>query len=373
MIVTRTPFRITLGGGGTDLPSYYSKHGGFIFGMGLDKYMYIMVGSPIVDRKIRLHYSRSEVVEHVSELRHELAREALRLHGVESGIEISSMADLPAGTGLGSSSSYLVGLLAALHRRAGSAGGVGVDGGIVAPEVLAEEACHIELEVLGKGIGKQDQYMAAFGGLTVLEIGRDGEVSVRRVAPPEGVVEAFVANTHLYYTGVQRSAEEVLRPQNQAMVNGGRPAVEESLHRIKELGYRILEAVEGGDLDGWGQLLHEHWCNKKRMSEKISLTAVDRIYEEVRAEYGVLGGKIAGAGGGGFLMLYAPGRHEELERFMAAQGMPRLHYDVAHAGAEVVVDLRRGGADEGVTRGCEGVERDGVITPGVVSQGVVAR
>lgn len=364
MIITRTPFRITLGGGGTDLPSYYSKHGGFIFGMGLDKYMYIMIGRPIVDEKIRLHYSRSEVVDHVSELRHELAREALRLRGIERGIEVSSMADLPAGTGLGSSSSYLVGLLAGLHRY---------QGGELSAARLAEEACHIELEVLGKGIGKQDQYMAAFGGLTVLEIAPDGEVAVRRVELPEGVVGAFVENTHLYYTGVQRDAEEVLRPQNEALggaqgragvesaraANGEPPVgaqekarvVEDSLHRIKELGYRILEAVEAGDLDGWGRLLHEHWVHKKKMSERITLSSVDRIYEEVRAEYGVLGGKIAGAGGGGFLMLYAPDRHEELERYMASRGMRRLRYGVAYRGAEVVADLRTGGGVEVATEG----------------------
>lgn len=364
MIITRTPFRVTLGGGGTDLPSYYSKHGGFIFALGLDKYMYIMIGRPIVDEKIRLHYTRSEVVDHVSELRHELAREALRLNGIERGIEISSMADLPAGTGLGSSSSYLVGLLAGLKRYR--------DLELTAAD-LAEEACHIELEVLGKGIGKQDQYMAAFGGLTVLEIAPGGEVVVRRVAPPEGVIDAFVENTHLYYTGVQRDAEEVLRPQNEALgggngragagaagsANGASSAsapktarvVEDSLHRIKDLGYRILDAVEAGDLDGWGRLLHEHWVHKKRMSERITLSKVDRIYEEVRAEYGVLGGKIAGAGGGGFLMLYAPDRHEELERYMASQGMRRLRYGVAYRGAEVVADLRTGVMGEVVAGG----------------------
>jgi D-glycero-alpha-D-manno-heptose-7-phosphate kinase len=334
MIVTRTPFRVTLGGGGTDLPSYYEEHGGFIFAMGLDKYMYIMVNPPIVDEKIRLHYTRSEVVDHVSELQHELAREALRLHGVERGLEISSMADLPDGTGLGSSSSYLVGLLAALHH---------FRGGSPSAAVLAEEACYIELEVLRKGIGKQDQYMAAFGGLTVLDIDRGGSVAVRGVERPASTLEAFVANTHLYYTGVRRSAVEVLQTQHEAMARQtpSRGVVEESLHQIKDLGHRILTTIEAGDVDGWGELLHEHWCQKKRLSAKVSLTVVDEIYERVRAEYGVLGGKIAGAGGGGFLMLYAPARHEELERFMAAQGMPRLHYHLAPGGAEVMADLGR--------------------------------
>ncbi|MGH7505050.1 MAG: galactokinase, partial [Longimicrobiales bacterium] len=208
MIITRTPFRVTLGGGGTDLPSYYEKHGGFVFAMGIDKFMYIMVNPPTMDAKIRLHYSRSETVDHVSMLQHDLAREALRFHGIDDRIEISSMADLPAGTGLGSSSAYLVGLLTALHqyRR-----------WYVPLQALAEEACDIELNVLAKRIGKQDQYLAAYGGLCVLEISRDGTVAVRSVRLPSGAVHDFVANTHLYYTGMRRSAVEVLRDQDEAM------------------------------------------------------------------------------------------------------------------------------------------------------------
>ncbi|MGH7574984.1 MAG: galactokinase [Longimicrobiales bacterium] len=330
MIITRTPFRVTLGGGGTDLPAYYTRHGGFIFAMGIDKYMYLMLNPPTVDDKIRLHYSRSETVDHVSELKHELAREALRLHGIERKIEISSMADLPDGTGLGSSSAYLVGLLMALHhfkRR------------YVSLEVLAEEACHIELDVLGKGIGKQDQYLAAFGGLTVLEIARDGVVTVRSVQMPSGALYDFVANTHLYYTGLRRNAADVLRDQNDALRSRAGGVVEESMQRIKDLGHRILDAVEGEELDVWGALLHEHWQHKKRMSSKISLSHVDELYDHVRESYGVLGGKIIGAGGGGFLMLYSPRAHRKLESFMARHGMPRLHYAIEHEGSKVVANL----------------------------------
>ena len=331
MIVTRTPFRVTLGGGGTDLPSFYREHGGFIFAMAIDKYMYIMLNPPIIDAKIRLHYSRSEIVDHVSELHHELAREALRLHGVAAGMEISSMADLPDGTGLGSSGAYLVGLLAALHRFRGDQSSL---------RVIAEEACHIELDVLGRSVGKQDQYMAAFGGLTVLDISRAGAVAVRHIES-DGTLQSFVANTHLYYTGHRRSAVEVLSEQHAALQTRGHPQrarVGDAMRQILELGHRILEAVQAEDYDTWGRLLHEHWLHKKRLSDRISLTHVDALYEHVRAEFGVLGGKIVGAGGGGFLMLYAPRQHERLEAFMAKQGMPRLHYQIEPNGTCVIAE-----------------------------------
>ncbi|MEO6486813.1 MAG: galactokinase [Thermoanaerobaculia bacterium] len=336
MIVTRTPFRITLGGGGTDLPSYYSQNGGFIFAMGLDKYMYVIVNRPVVGNKIRLHYSQNEVVDRVDDLRHELAREGLRMHGVTDSFEISSIADLPAGTGLGSSSCYLVGLLNALHHDRRD---------YVSLQTLAEEACHIELDILKEGIGKQDQYMAAFGGLTILDIARDGKVDVRQLRPSSSDIAEFVSHTHIYYTGEQRDAREVLADQDTAMkkkdsVDHGR--VSESLNRIKDLGYRILEAVQSSNFDRWGQLLDEHWQNKKKMSSKISLVAVDEVYDDVRKRFGVLGGKIIGAGGGGFLMLYVPKHHAGVERHMAERGMSRLHYMIEPEGTKVVAQLGQG-------------------------------
>jgi D-glycero-alpha-D-manno-heptose-7-phosphate kinase len=336
VIVTRTPFRVTLGGGGTDLPSYYSHNGGFIFAMGLDKYMYVTVNRPVVGNHIRLHYSQSEVVSHVKQLRHELAREALISHGIEDTFEVGSIADLPAGTGLGSSSCYLVGLLNALHHDRRD---------YVSLQALAEEACHIELDILKEGIGKQDQYMAAFGGLTILEIARDGNVEVRQLRPSSSDVAEFVAHTHIYYTGAQRDAREVLADQNTAMKktdNANHARVAESLHRIKDLGYRILESVESSNFDRWGELLHEHWENKKKLSSKISLSAVDAIYDEVRDRFGVLGGKIIGAGGGGFLMLYCPTHPAPLERFMAEHGMPRMHYTIEPEGTKVVAQMGHG-------------------------------
>jgi D-glycero-alpha-D-manno-heptose-7-phosphate kinase len=335
LIITRTPFRVTLGGGGTDLPSYYSQHGGFIFAMGLDKYMYVAVNRPVVGHKLRLHYSQSEVVDHVSQLRHELAREALAAHGIEDTFEVASIADLPGGSGVGSSSCYLVGLLNALHHDRRD---------YVSLQKLAEEACHIELDVLKEGIGKQDQYMAAYGGLTVLEIANDGKVRVKPLRPSSGDVAEFVAHTHIYYTGAHREAREVLAEQNAAMLkkdSADHSRVSDSLHRIKDLGYRILDAIETNNFDRWGELLHEHWMNKKKMSSKISMAAVDEIYDDVRDRFGVLGGKIIGAGGGGFLMLYSTARHADLERYMSERGMPRMHYTIEAEGTKVVTQMGR--------------------------------
>lgn len=258
MIITRTPFRVTLGGGGTDLPSYYEKHGGFIFAMGINKYMYVMINPPTIDSMIRLHYTQSETVFNVSELKHELAREALRYHGIEEKMEISSMADLPAGTGVGSSSCYLVGLLLALHHYRRD---------YVSLQRLAEEACEIELQILKKGIGKQDQYMAAFGGLTILEIAKDGKVAVKPLRMGSSAIAELVANTHIYYTGFRRDAVNVLSEQNTAMQSDSVPkhtVVADSLHQIKDLGYRILDAIKDENFNAWGQMLDEHWQYKEK-------------------------------------------------------------------------------------------------------------
>jgi D-glycero-alpha-D-manno-heptose-7-phosphate kinase len=304
--------------------------------MGLDKYMYVTVNRPTVGSKIRLHYSQSEVVDDVNELRHELAREALRAHGVRYGFEVASIADLPAGTGLGSSSCYLVGLLNALHHDRRD---------YVPLQALAEEACHIELDILKQPIGKQDQYMAAYGGLTVLDIARDGTVAVRQLRPSQSDIAEFTARTHIYYTGEQRDAREVLQDQNVAMQQKSsvdHVRVEESLTRIKDLGYRILDAIETGNYDSWGQMLDEHWQNKKKLSGKISLKKVDQIYDEVRKRFGVLGGKIIGAGGGGFLMLYCASQYHQLERFMDEHGMPRMHYTIEPEGTKVVAQMGHG-------------------------------
>src|SRR5258707_4438748 len=207
MIITRTPFRMTLGGGGTDLPSFYREHGGYVLAVAIDKYMYLNVNTPIVDDKIRVRYTSSEMVDHVDDVQHTTAREALRYFGITSGIEIVSIADIPSGTGLGSSSSYLVGLLNALHTLLQDQ---------ATPQKLAEEACHIELEVLKKPIGKQDQYMAAFGGLTALDIAPDGRVCVTRLELDVDLVESLEHNILMFFTNEMRSATTILKRQDEA-------------------------------------------------------------------------------------------------------------------------------------------------------------
>jgi D-glycero-alpha-D-manno-heptose-7-phosphate kinase len=330
MIATRTPFRITLGGGGTDLPSFYEKHGGFVLAMGIDKYMYVVVNVPYADRLVRLHYTRSETVAHASELQHELAREALLRHGVPDAIEISSVADLPAGTGLGSSSCYLVGLLNALRAYTLNP---------ASRADLAREACEIELDTLKKPIGKQDQYMAAYAGLTTLEIDRGGAVTVSPIHLGPHDLSELVANTHLYYTNTQRNTTEILSEQNQAMRQSVSSAVGEALLEVRDIGYETAQAIRQRNFDRFGELMHSHWLAKRRLSSKITLPVVERLYEHVRQEYGVLGGKVAGAGGGGFWMLYCPKDSNRLTKFMASQGMFRLPYAAEFEGSRVIANV----------------------------------
>lgn len=329
MIATRTPFRITLGGGGTDF-CFYEKHGGFVLAMGIDKYMYVVVNVPHADRNVRLHYTKSETVAQVSDLRHELAREALLRHGIQDAIEIASVADLPAGTGLGSSSCYLVGLLAAIRAYKLNPASL---------ETLAEEACEIELDILRKPIGKQDQYMAVYGGLTCLEISCNGKVSATPLILGAHEMSDFVSNTHLYYTNTQRDTLEILAEQNQAMRQQPRSTVENGLLEIRDIGYEIADAMRTRNFDRFGELMHKHWVAKRKLSNKVSLPVVEDLYEHVRTEYGVLGGKVAGAGGGGFWMLYCPKNSNRLMNFMSSQGLSRLHYSPEMEGSRVIANV----------------------------------
>ena len=328
MIITRTPFRFTLGGGGTDLPSYYTRYGGLIFAAAIDKYMFIAVNRPIVDDLVRLKYSSSEMVNHVSELRHELARIALEHVGISNAIEVLSMADIPAGTGLGSSSCYLVGLLNALfalkrdHRPVSE---------------VAEIACDLEMVKIRKPIGKQDAYLAAFGGLPILEIAKDGKVTVKSVRIDYPLLDELNRNTLLFYRETTRQAEEILQHQYQA-VEKNDVGVTESLHRIKDIGYQIIESVEMGNLDRFGTLMDEHWQAKKRLSSKIANARLHEIYDIAKAN-GALGGKVTGAGGGGFFVFYTSDRHRQLRQAMRAEGLRELRYRFDQEGSRVLVNL----------------------------------
>ncbi len=328
MIITRTPFRITLGGGGTDLPAYYSRYGGFIFAAAIDKYMFLNVNRPIVDDLIRVKYTRTEIVAHRDQLQHEIAREALRLAGIERGFEIISLADVPAGTGLGSSSCYAVGLLNALHTMKRQP---------VSFQELAEEACKLEIEILGKPIGKQDQYMAAFGGLTVLDIARDGRVKVSPAQVPDATLDDLERNLLVFYTGTERSSLDILSEQS-CGVSTARPAVVDSLHAIKEMGRQILEMIEQGDLTSFGLALDKHWQAKKKLSARVSNARFDELYQLAK-ENGALGGKISGAGGGGFFVFYLESGHQRLRDALRAAGLREMRCRFDFEGTKVLANL----------------------------------
>ncbi|MCL6582724.1 MAG: galactokinase [bacterium] len=338
MIITRTPFRITLGGGGTDLPSYYTQYGGFVFSAAINKYMFINLNRPVVDDLVRVKYTKSETVKHRDDLQHEIAKGALRMLGIERAIEIISSADIPDGTGLGSSSCYAVGLLNAIHALKRDY--------ISLPE-LAEEACYLEIELLKKPIGKQDQYIATFGGLTAFEIAKDGRVTVIRADVSSSVLDDLKRNLLIFYTGVSRQSMDILSEQNKG-AQTNKKTVLESLHYIKESGYRIKELIESGNLTDFGLMMDKHWEYKKKMSSKISNPEFDRIYE-VAKECGVLGGKITGAGGGGFFLFYIEKGHERLRTAMHMMGLREMRFNFEFEGSKVLVNLMNS-EDEGQSR-----------------------
>ena len=331
MIITRTPFRFTLGGGGTDLPVYYSKFGGFIFAAAINKYMFINLNRPIVDDLVRLKYSKSEIVSHREEVQHDIAKEAMRMMEIDNALEIVSLADVPAGTGLGSSSCYAVGLLNGLHVMKREYIGL---------QDLAEEACDLEINRLGKPIGKQDQYMAAFGGLTVLEINKDGEVHVSSAKVSDTTVDDLNRNLLMFYTNTSRNADEILTEQSGG-VRDQKKDIVDSMHYIKDIGYEILEAVESGNISKVGFLFDRHWQYKKQISTKMSNSCFDKIYEVAR-EYGALGGKITGAGGGGFFVFYVEDQLSRFREKMKELGLREMRYRFDFEGSKVLANLMDG-------------------------------
>ena len=324
MIITRTPLRISIGGGGTDLPSYYSRFGGLVISAAINRYVYIALHSTF-QRNYIIKYSQMETVENIDEIRHPIVREALRLKEIEPRVEIISMADIPAGTGLGSSGSFTVGLLRALYayRREH-----------VTTHALAEEACHIEIDLLREPIGKQDQYIAAFGGVNCLEIGKDGNVAVSPLRISTQTLHDLEDNLLMFFTGYSRNAGTVLADQKQK-TEGADQAMIENLHLIKNLGSSIKAALEKGDTHQFGELMHQHWLHKKQRSQGISNDQINRWYDVGHA-HGAIGGKLIGAGGGGFLMFYAKDR-AALRQAMAREGLDEVRFAFDFEGSKGLV------------------------------------
>jgi D-glycero-alpha-D-manno-heptose-7-phosphate kinase len=293
MIITRSPLRISLGGGGTDLPSYYREHGGFVVSAAIDKYVYITLHQTFFEDLI-LKYSQLERVHSLEEIQHPLIREALRLADQQANyLEITSMSDIPAGTGLGSSGSFVTALLHALHTHTKT---------LVPKQQLAEQACYIEIERLREPVGKQDQFIAAFGGITCFEFHSDDTVTVTPLKIGSEVLANLEDNLALFYTGYTRSASEILRDQDKRSRERDRTMVE-NLHFVKALGFESKNALEAGDLRRFAEIMHVHWEHKKQRSENMSNSMINDLYELARRN-GALGGKLIGAGGGGFLMFY---------------------------------------------------------------------
>ena len=314
MIITRSPLRISLGGGGTDLPSYYLEHSGFLVAAAIDKYVYITLHRTFVNELI-VKYSKLERVTSVEQLEHPIIREAMKaVHVGPANLEITSMADIPSGTGLGSSGSFTTALLKALHTSKKS---------LISPVELAEEACDIELNKLGEPIGKQDQYISAIGGITAFTFHQDGRVQYRPCRISEETLFNLEDNLLLFFTGYSRSASTILRDQNEKTKQNNRVMID-NLHFTKELGYASLGCLESGDLEGFARLLDRHWQRKKVRSAGMSNERINEWYDHAMAQ-GALGGKVIGAGGGGFLMFYA-GNKKKLRHAMREKGLQEVRF-----------------------------------------------
>ncbi len=324
MIITQTPLRISLFGGGTDFKDYYSRDGGAVLSLGIDKYIYVIVKERF-DEDIYINYSKKEIVGCVDEIEHELVKEAMRKAGVKAGIEITTLADIPSeGSGLGSSSSVTVGLLNALYAYQGEQ---------VTLEQLAREACEIEIGILGKPIGVQDQYIAAYGGLRFIEFDKDGSITVERMPLKEEEKRRLVSNLLIFYTGKTRSSSNVLTEQKN---NIGQRLRE--LGTIKELAFEAKEHILAGDIDDIGALMQKGWEAKKKLASNVTTPEIDELYAKAIVA-GALGGKISGAGSGGFLLLYCPREVQNSVR-EAMNGHMELPFLLSRDGSKVIFNNR---------------------------------
>lgn len=320
VVFSRAPLRLSLGGGGTDLPSYFSEYDGFVVAGAIDKYVYMLVHS-VFQRRYLMKYGETEVVDDPTQIKHPILRETLLRHWRGNPLEIASVADVPAGTGLGSSGSFTVCLLKALSyaRRM-----------VIAPGELAEAASAIEIDVLSEPTGKQDQYVAAHGGICSYTFHRNGTVEVSPLELGSETLRRLRDNMLLFYTGEARTASKILRDQLQRS-QGRDNEMLENLHRTKEMGYRSRDLLLAGDLEGYAELMHEHWVNKRKRSPGMTSARIDDLYTLARRS-GALGGKLVGAGGGGFLLVYAR-NPSDTRQAMVAAGALELAFDFEFTGA----------------------------------------
>jgi D-glycero-alpha-D-manno-heptose-7-phosphate kinase len=330
MIVSRAPVRFSLGGGGTDLPSYSREHGGYVVAAAVDKFVFVCVARRFHDT-IRLAYSESEIVDSVDQIKHRIFRSALQATGLARGLELHSLADVPANTGLGSSSSFTVALLNGLHAFKRE---------FVPAEQLAREACHLEIDILKEPIGKQDQYIAAYGGISAMNFHRDGSVDVERLPIREEVLDELESNLVIYYSGIERAASTVLREQARAIAENKDAAVQR-MHRIKELGYETKVVLLSGQIDKYGEMLHEHWMNKRKLASNMADSTIDEHYEAAR-KAGAIGGKLMGAGGGGFFMFYVrAAERRRVHDALAARGLRPMRFRFDFDGARIMANFHR--------------------------------
>ncbi len=323
MIISRTPLRISFAGGGTDIRSYYERDGGAVVSSAIDKYIYVIVKKRF-DRRIYINYSRKEIVDSVDEIKHDLVRESMRKTGVLDGIEITTLADIPSeGTGLGSSSSVTVGLLNALYAYKGES---------IPADRIASEACEIEIETIGKPIGKQDQYIAAYGGLRYIQFDKNGSVETGSVELSPDVKHSFAKKLMLFYSNKTRQADPILREQVKHTNNR-----RGTLDSIKMLAGAARSALESGQLNEIGPILYEGWELKKKLAGPISNGDIDRMYREA-LEAGALGGKICGAGGGGFLLLYCEPENQEKVKD-ALSGYTELSFSLEKYGSTIIFHI----------------------------------
>ena len=325
MIIVRSPLRITLGGGGTDLASYYRNHEGFLIAAAIDKYVYITLHHGF-SQDLLVKYNKMERVEDVAALEHPIVREAITMMGSDwRGLEISSMADIPAGTGLGSSSTFTTALLRALHTHKNN---------LVHPQELAQQACEIEIDRLGEPIGKQDQYISAFGGVTCFRFCKDERVEAWPAPISRETRDSLEDSLAMFYTGVTRSASSILKEQNDKTKQDDGEMLK-NLHFVKELGERSLDALVRGDLDGFGALMDEHWQHKKKRSGGMSNPQIDEWYSHAMKN-GATGGKLIGAGGGGFLLFHAKDK-SRLRHAMLEAGMREVRFRFDFEGTKVLI------------------------------------